>query len=165
MLSQCPVQSEEADPGCRLLEAREVSREQERGDRGSPRTHCPGGQIPQTTWSLHTRPQETLHSGIPMCLQLQPDDCSKMIVFIGGYDAPETMLPFSGYIYSCSVAQSCPTFETPWTAAHQASLSITTFRSLLKLMPLELVMPSNHLWVQGRGSTSWDSAAKAGCLF
>ena len=35
MLSQCPVQSEEADPGCWLLEAREVSREQERGDRGS----------------------------------------------------------------------------------------------------------------------------------
>ena len=34
---------------------------------------------------------------------------------------------------------------TPWTAAHQASLSITTSRSLLKLMSIELVMPSNHL--------------------
>ena len=34
---------------------------------------------------------------------------------------------------------------TPWTAAHQASLSITNSRSLLKLMSIESVMPSNHL--------------------
>ena len=36
-------------------------------------------------------------------------------------------------------------FETPWTAAHQASLSITNSWSLLKLMSIELVVPSNHL--------------------
>ena len=36
-------------------------------------------------------------------------------------------------------------FATPWTAAHQASLSITSSRSLLKLMSIESVMPSNHL--------------------
>ena len=36
-------------------------------------------------------------------------------------------------------------FATPWTTAHQASLSITNFWSLLKLMSIELVMPSNHL--------------------
>ena len=36
-------------------------------------------------------------------------------------------------------------FVTPWTAAHQASLSITLFWSLLKLMSIESVMPSNHL--------------------
>ena len=36
-------------------------------------------------------------------------------------------------------------FETPWTAACQASLSITNSRSLLKLIHIELVMPSNHL--------------------
>ena len=35
-------------------------------------------------------------------------------------------------------------FETPWTAARQASLSITSW-SLLKLMSIESVMPSNHL--------------------
>ena len=34
---------------------------------------------------------------------------------------------------------------TPWTAAHQASLSITNSQSLLKLMSIELVMPYNHL--------------------
>ena len=36
-------------------------------------------------------------------------------------------------------------FATPWIAAHQASLSITNPRSLLKLMSIELVMPSSHL--------------------
>ena len=36
-------------------------------------------------------------------------------------------------------------FATPWTAARQASQSITNSRSLLKLMSLESVMPSNHL--------------------
>ena len=34
---------------------------------------------------------------------------------------------------------------TPWTAAHQAFLSITNTQSLLKLMSIDLVMPSNHL--------------------
>ena len=36
-------------------------------------------------------------------------------------------------------------FVTPWTAAHQASLSITNSWSILKLMSIESVMPSNHL--------------------
>ena len=36
-------------------------------------------------------------------------------------------------------------FMTPWTAAHQASLSITNPWNLLKLMSIELVIPSNHL--------------------
>ena len=36
-------------------------------------------------------------------------------------------------------------FATPWTAALQASLSITNSQSLLKLMSIESVMPSNHL--------------------
>ena len=36
-------------------------------------------------------------------------------------------------------------FVTPWTSARQASLFITNFRSLLKLMSIESVMPSNHL--------------------
>ena len=36
-------------------------------------------------------------------------------------------------------------FATPWSAARQASLSVTNSQSLLKLMSIELVMPSNHL--------------------
>ena len=45
----------------------------------------------------------------------------------------------------CSVAQSCQTLCDPWTAAHQASLSFTISRSLLTLMSIDSVMPSNHL--------------------
>ena len=44
-----------------------------------------------------------------------------------------------------SVAQSYPTLLTPWTAACKASLSITNSQTLLKLMSIESVMPSNHL--------------------
>ena len=44
-----------------------------------------------------------------------------------------------------SFAQLCPTLCDTWTTAHQASLSITNSRSSLKLMPIESVMPSNHL--------------------
>ena len=36
-------------------------------------------------------------------------------------------------------------FATPWTTAYQASLSIINSRSLLKLMSVESMMPSNHL--------------------
>ena len=36
-------------------------------------------------------------------------------------------------------------YATPWTAARQASLSITNSRSLIKLMSIKSVMPSNHL--------------------
>jgi len=44
-----------------------------------------------------------------------------------------------------SVTQSSQTFATPWTAVHQASLSIINSWSLLKLMSIKSVMPSNHL--------------------
>ena len=43
-----------------------------------------------------------------------------------------------------SVAQSCLTLCDPWTAARQASLSVTNSRSLLKLISIESVMPSSH---------------------
>ena len=43
------------------------------------------------------------------------------------------------------VSQCVQLFATPWTAARQASLSITNSRSLLKLMSIESVMPSNQL--------------------
>ena len=53
---------------------------------------------------------------------------------------------FSSVQFS-SVAQSCPTLTTPWTAASQASLSITNSWSSLKLVSIESVMPSNHLFL------------------
>ena len=47
------------------------------------------------------------------------------------------------YCCCCLVTKLC--FCHPRTAAHQASLSFTISQSLLKIMPIELVMPSNHL--------------------
>ena len=60
-------------------------------------------------------------------------------VLVQGYDCFRPTLQFS------SVAQLCPTLCDPWTAARQASLSITNSQSSPKLMSIELVMPSNHL--------------------
>ena len=61
-----------------------------------------------------------------------------------GYSRQEywSGLPLPSPVQSLSCVQL---FVTPWTAACQASLSITNSRSLLKLMSIESVMPSNHL--------------------
>ena len=49
------------------------------------------------------------------------------------------------FISSVQLLSHVRFFATPWTAAHQASLSITSSQSLLRLMFIESVMPSNHL--------------------
>ena len=49
------------------------------------------------------------------------------------------------YISSVQSLSSVRLFATPWTAARQASLSITNSQSLLKLMSIESMMPFNHL--------------------
>ena len=53
-------------------------------------------------------------------------------------------LPLQG-VPACSVQSLSSDFATPWTAAGQASLSITNSQSLLKLMSIHSVMPSSHL--------------------
>ena len=55
-----------------------------------------------------------------------------------------SILSFAHFSSICSLSHVW-LFTTPWTAARQASLSITNSRSLLKFMSIELVMPSNHL--------------------
>ena len=49
------------------------------------------------------------------------------------------------WLYIVSVVQSLGLFETPWTAARQASLSFTSSQSLLKLMSIESMIPYDHL--------------------
>ena len=49
--------------------------------------------------------------------------------------------------WCCSVAQSCPTLCDRWTVVCQPALSFTISQSLLKLMSIELMMPSNHLFL------------------
>ena len=48
------------------------------------------------------------------------------------------------YIYVVQLLHCVQPFVTPWTTAHQASLSFTISWSLFRLMSIELVMPSNH---------------------
>ena len=50
-----------------------------------------------------------------------------------------------GWFSSVQLLSRVQLFATPWTAALQASLSITNSQRLLKLMSIESVMPSNHL--------------------
>ena len=58
---------------------------------------------------------------------------------VGEYEGSSFFHQFS------SVAQLCPALCDPIDAVHQASLSISTSHSLLSLMSIESVMPSNHL--------------------
>ena len=65
--------------------------------------------------------------------------CLSIIFWLALFFLPNR---FSSVQFSHSVVSD---FATPWIAAHQASLSITNSWSLLKLMPIESVMPSSHL--------------------
>ena len=62
--------------------------------------------------------------------------------FPGGSDSKESAFNAGSSVQSLSHIQL---FEIPWIAARQASLSITNSQSSLKLVSIELVMPSNHL--------------------
>ena len=80
--------------------------------------------------------------------------CSKNIIskhktfILESFKKPIHRITSNGFFFVIVVVQSLSgvrLFGTPWTAAHQASLSFTTSQSLLRLMFIELVMPSNSL--------------------
>ena len=58
------------------------------------------------------------------------------------WNSASTLSNATAVVQSLSCVQL---FATPWTGARQASLSITNSQSLLKLISIESVMPSNHL--------------------
>ena len=78
------------------------------------------------------------------------DECNCVVVW-AFFGMHITLLHVYMYIiYSCVLPCSVQLshvrlFVTPWITARQASLSITNSQSLLKLMPIESVMPSSHL--------------------
>ena len=61
------------------------------------------------------------------------------------HEVEELELRFSDIVAVVQSLSPVCLFMTPWTAAHQASLSFTVSQSLLKPMSIESVMPSNHL--------------------
>ena len=95
-------------------------------------------------------------SGIKHCLvqssisgsQLQHPTPSSQIFSTCGFLLCWSALSQNDYSVQFSSVQQLSRvrlFVTPWTAAHQVSLSITNSQSLLKFMSIESVMPSNHL--------------------
>ena len=66
-------------------------------------------------------------------------------IFCCGARAPELAGSVVALWHSVQLLSHVWLFVTPWTAARQASLSITNSCSLLKLMSIESMMPSNHL--------------------
>ena len=80
----------------------------------------------------------------PWNVPQDPYERSRYLAIKSNVGPPDLVLSKCSVQFS-SVAQSCQLFATPWTAACQASLSITNSWSLPKLMFIESVMPSNHL--------------------
>ena len=73
--------------------------------------------------------------------------CPRLLHHVPSFAHPSAYAEVSPNIWSTSSVQSLSPvrlFATPWIPARQASLSITNSRSSLKLMSIELVMPSSH---------------------
>ena len=81
-------------------------------------------------------------------------------MILGWYWLPNSLLnltqklnlfyvPEVNYVLLFSLLSPVQFLETPWTAAHQSSLSFTVSRSLLKLMSVDSLMSSNHLILYG----------------
>ena len=96
-------------------------------------------------WYFQTVLKKTLDS-LLVCKETKPVNSkgNQPWIFIGRTDAEAPILwpPGASSVQSLSLVRL---FVTPWAMACQASLSITNSQSLLKLMSIELVMPSNHL--------------------
>ena len=94
----------------------------------------------QLDWSLSDFSHSCLHTFsyaiLPFWYALS------IVLFIQTWPLFQTQMNLSVLQFSYSVVSDS---ATPWTAIHQASLSITNSQSLLKLMSIESVMPSNHL--------------------
>ena len=77
----------------------------------------------------------------------------------GSYGNSKNFQFLSSVQFSHSVISNS---ATPWTAPHQASLSITSSWGLLKLMSIELVMPSNHLFLLSPSPPAFNFSQRQG---
>ena len=80
-----------------------------------------------------------------MSISLQPHELQHQGLFSFPLSSFLLFLRLQLYISSVHSLSRVRLFATPWTVVCQASLSITNPRSLLKLMPIQSKMPSNHL--------------------
>ena len=92
----------------------------------------PGIEPRSPTWQVDSLPSESPG---------KPCHCRHILLLFEPLEKPTLEVQFSS-VQSLGCVRL---FVTPWTAAHQASLSITNSRSPLKLMSITSVMASNHL--------------------
>ena len=89
----------------------------------------------------------TLHSFRVLCILFLIQE--EIFIWINNIDTSSgqshILNPLISDLFVVQLLSHVRLFETPWTAAHQASLSFTISRSLLKLLSIEWVMLSNHL--------------------
>ena len=76
---------------------------------------------------------------------IKPLDAVRPVLLQKHQKVSESLMVSEKTLQSVQLLSHVRLFTTPWTTAHQASLTITNSRSLLKLMSIQLVMPSNHL--------------------
>ena len=106
--------------------------------------HCwsPGSELGSNKLTdaakKHTKNKQPYFLPAPIIILIN-NSCTYNVVGFTFISLPHFVVQFS------SVLSHVWLFVTPWTAAHQASLSITNSWSLLKLVSIELVIPSNHL--------------------
>ena len=100
------------------------------------------GVMPGATVAMTMRQHRTNPAVIMLLKQSQVLPTSR---FPAGRKGATTLAHLPPLFHSVQSLSHVPLFLTPWTAAHQASLSITNSQSLLKHMSIVLVMPSNHL--------------------
>ena len=116
-----------------------------------PRAHSPGPVLPQPkTLSCFLCLTSTVHPSftchLPSDLPRPGSYMSSVLLSLHGFTSWSIKIqPFEFWFSLVQLLSCVRLFATPWTAACQASLSITNSWSLLKLMSIESVKPSNHL--------------------
>ena len=93
------------------------------------------------------QPHRLQHTGLP-CSSLSPGVCSKscpLSWWLRDQTTSPSAMQYKPVVSAQSSRSVVSDSETPWTAARQASLSITSSWTLLKLISIESVMTSNHL--------------------
>ena len=99
--------------------------------------HGAAEPVGHTYWSPHAL-ETVLHNKRSPCSE-------KCLPHNKDLTQPQVNRWTKGQFGSVQLLSRVRLFETPWAAARQASLSITNSQSLLKLMSIKSVMPSNHL--------------------
>ena len=103
---------------------------------------CPFGCKHTTSHShlVYSHHSPDGHQDVPL-----PTFFSLVVHMASSFGSLQCLLLGKAFLGSVQLLIHVWLFATPWTAAHQASLSITDSRSLFKLMSIDSVMPSNHL--------------------